>query len=235
MHKKLMSLLIGKAFLMSAMPDSPAAGEAAKKSLGAGWLGLTVDVSKKVEIPGQPGKNEYDKVGEVVIPIPTLEAFGVTAKVKEVGEDGLPVYEDEKMDWLFGSVVAACKAQARNKLVSGTADLKEGLKIAETFEELTAEGERKGNAEALKLAKEIQKSFAAFVQGLGKSTQTQAVLVGLFRNKQALSLQTDETKNKMKGYLAQYAETLEEADMTRYLKHLTSVEEACAPGTPSDF
>jgi len=235
MQKKLMGVLLGLAFnRMSMMPDTPAAGEA--KKLPEGWLGLTVDVSKKVEIAGQPGKNEYEKVGEVIIPIPTLEAFGIKdAKIKETGEDGLPVYEDEKLDWLFGSVVAACKAQARNKLISGTADLKEGQKIAENFEELTAEGERKGNAEALKLAKEIQKSFAAFVQGLGKTAQTQAVLVGLFRNKQALSLQTDENKNKMKGYLTQYAETLEEADLARYSKYLTSVEEACAPGTPSDF
>jgi hypothetical protein len=73
------------------------------------------------------------------------------------------------------------------------------------------------------------------VQTLGKSAQTQAVLVGLFRNKQALALQTDETKGKMKGYLSQYAETLEEKDLERYTKYLTSVEESCSAGTPTDF
>lgn len=207
--------------------------EAVKKALLANWLGLETEVSKKVAVVG--GGNEYQKVGDIVIPVPTLAAFGIEAKVKETGEDGLPVYEDDKLDWLFGAAVAACKAQARNKLVSGTADLKEGQKIAENFEELTAEGERKGNAEALKLQKEIVQSFGSFVQTLGKSAATQAVLLGLFRNKQALALQTDENKGKMKGYLSQYAETLSEQDLQRYSKYLTSVEEACAAGTPSDF
>lgn len=205
----------------------------AAKSMLAGWVALAVEVSKKVSLG--PDKNEYQKVGDISIPIPTLEAFGVEAKIKETGEDGLPVYEDENKDWLFGAVVAACKAQARNKLVSGTAELKEGQKIAENFEELTAEGERRGNAEALKLAKEVQVAFAAFVQTLGKSAQAQAVLVGLFRNKQALALQNDETKGKFKNYLSKFAESLEEKDLERYSKYLGSVEEAAAAGTPSDF
>jgi N-acetylglucosamine kinase-like BadF-type ATPase len=182
-------------------------------------------------------------VGTIVVPTPTLEAFGISAKQKLgedqkplFDEDGLPVYEDEKMDWLFWAVVAQAKMQARNKLISGTAELKDGQKIAATFEELVAEGERRGNAEALKLAKEIRTSFAAYVQSLNKTPQTQAVLVGLFGNKQALSLQADDKKEKFKTYLSGYAETLEAADLARYEKHLKSVEEACAPGaSASDF
>jgi len=207
--------------------------EAPKVVVPAGWIAHTLDVSKKVSVG--PDKNEYQKVGEMVVPIPTLEAFGVTAKVKEMGEDGLPVYEDEKLDWLFYAAVASAKMQARNKLISGTAELKDGQKIASTFEELVAEGEHKGNAEAMKLVREAVVSFAAYVQSLGKSVQTQAMLIGLFRNKQALALQPDTAKEKMKAYLNAYAETLAEADLSRYTKYLTSVEEACAPGAPSDF
>lgn len=203
---------------------------------------LQMDVSKKVAVVG--GGNEYQKVGEIKLPLPLLSDFGIasaTLKKKEgtdemfIGEDGLPVYEDEYLDWLFSAAVAAAKAQARNMLVSGTAELKEGKKIAETLDELIAEGERRGNAEALKLAKEIQTSFSAFVQTLGKTAATQAVLVGLFRNREALSLQDDVNKGKFKAYLEQYAETLEEKDLERYGKYLTKVEEACKPGTPSDF
>lgn len=220
--------------LMQAAEAATATGGAAVvKAVLAGWKGLAVEVSKKVTVG--PDKNEYQKVGDIIIPVPTLEAFGVTAKVKEVGEDGLPVYEDENMDWLFGAVVASCKAQARNKLVSGTAELKDGQKIAEDFKELTAEGERRGNAEALKLAKEVQTAFGAYVQTLGKSAQAQAVLIGLFRNKQALALQNDETKGKFKDYLGKFAESLEQVDLERYGKYLGSVEEAAAAGTPSDF
>jgi hypothetical protein len=236
MYKRIMSLLVGQAFALSAAPEGGGKPEAAK--LPDGWKGLAVEVSKKVSVG--PDKNEYQKVGDIVIPIPTLEAFGITAEHRartedDGADDGLPLYKDENLDWLFGAVVAQCKAQARNKLVSGTVTLKDGLKIAENFAELTAEGERRGNAEALKLAKEVQVAFASFVQGLGKSAQAQAVLVGLFRNKQALALQSDDNKTKFKKYLGDFAESLEEKDLERYQKVLTSVEEAAAPGAPSDW
>lgn len=226
--------------LQAAVEGAVAAGGAEAKKILEGWIGLKTDVSKKVSVAG--GDNEYKKVGEVIIPIPTLSAFGVEAasrpfdKEKDGEEDdGLPIYTDEKMDWLHRAVVAACKAQARNKLVSGTATLKDGLKIAENFEELTAEGERRGNAEALKLAKEIQTSFASYVEGLGKSQATQAVLVAFFRQKSALALQTEDTKTKMLGYLTGYAETLEPKDLERYGKALQAVEDACKSSTPTDF
>jgi hypothetical protein len=211
--------------------------EDVKKRIAALWHGLLTEVSKKVAIPGSG--NEYSRIGDIIIPIPSLDAFGIKAETREATEDdpkdGLPLYKDDKLSWLYDAVVAQCKAQARNMLVSGTIDLKDGKSIAETFEALMAEGDRRGNAEALKLAREVQQSFSAFVQTLGKSAQTQAVLVGLFRNRQALSLQTDENKTKMQGYLQKYAETLEEVNLTRYAKYLGTVEEACAPGTPTDF
>jgi hypothetical protein len=205
---------------------------------------LEMSVSKKVAKLGKVDEFEYEEVGKIRLPLPLLSDFGIVAPMKKdekdptkdfIGEDGLPSYADEKMDWLFGAAVAMAKAQARNKLISGTAELKDGKKIAATMEELIAEGERVGNKEALMLRHEIRKSFAAFVGTLGKTAQTQAVLVGLFSNKEALALQDDVNKGKFKAYLGQYAETLEEKDLERYSKFLTTVDEACAPGTPSDF
>jgi len=206
---------------------------------------INMSVSKKIAKVGKIDEFEYEEVGVVKLPLPLLSDFGVEAKFKRdekdptrdaVGEDGLPIYEDDKMDWLFSAAVAATKAQLRNRLISGTAEFKEGKRASETMEELIAEGGRGvGNAEALKLRHEIRKSFAAFVGTLGKSQQTQAVLVGLFSNKEALALQDDINKGKFKAYLGQYADTLEEKDLERYAKFLGSVEEACAPGTPSDF
>lgn len=224
--------------LMNAAETQKSAGSAApEQKIEEGWNGLKTEVSKKVNIAGSG--NEYSRIGDIIIPIPSLEAFGIKAerreKTEDDPEDGLPLYKDEKLAWLYDAVVASCKASARNKLVSGTIDLKDQAKIAENFEELLKEGDRRGNAEALKLAREVLASFSSYVQGLGKSQQAQAVIVGLFRNRQALSLQTDENKNKMKGYVSAYAETLEEKDLTRYSKYLTSVEEACAPGTATDF
>ena len=226
------------------MTDKPVASAVAAAVAAALSYVLEMAVSKKVAKLGKVDEFEYEEVGKIKLPLPLLSDFGIVAELKKdekdpakdyIGEDGLPCYTDERLDWLFGAAVAQAKAQARNKLISGTAELKDGKKIAETMEELIAEGERVGNAEALKLRHEIRKSFAAFVGTLGKSAQTQAVLVGLFSNKEALALQDDINKGKFKAYLGQYADTLEETDLGRYAKFLGSVEDACAPGTPSDF
>lgn len=230
-------------YLLAAAAGQAASGGAVAAAVVAavseGWKILTVPVSKKIAVVG--GGNEYSEVGKIALPIPTLEAFGITAEVRarteDDGEDdGLPLYKDDKMDWLFGAVVAQTKMQARNKLVAGTAELKDGNKIATNFEELTAESERRGNAEALKLAKEMRTAFASYVGTLGKTAATQAVLIGLFGNKQALSLQADDKKEKFKTYLTGFAETLAEPDLVRYEKGLKSIEEAAAAGaSATDF
>lgn len=210
--------------------------DAAKTAVAvlAGWIGLVTDVSKKV--PKGDGDNEYKKIGEIVIPVPSLEAFGITAKVKEIDEDTkLPIYEDDKMDWLFGAAVAQCKAQARNKLVPQTADLKDGQSIAANFEDLVKEGERKGNAEALKLAKEVAAAFTGWFQSLGKSVQAQAMATTLFKKTDALFVQPNDIKEKMRGYLTSFTESLEEADAVRYAKRLLAVEEACRASDATDF
>lgn len=199
------------------------------------WASLNVGISKKVTDPNDPTgqSNIYEEIGKIIIPIPTLAAFGIEAAVKEVGEDGLPVYADEKLDWLFGAVIQSCKADARNKLVPQTADLKEGKKIASTFEELLAEGGDRGKY--LEHMRELQKAFAGWFSTLGKSVQAQALALMLFKNREALSTQPQGMKDKMKAYLAQFAETLSPEDASRYGRFLLRVEEACAPVQVADF
>ena len=112
----------------------------------ASFTKLTIEVNKK-----ENGK--FNKVGEQAIYVPTLKDIipFITSDVKkdekgqEVYEEGLPVYESDNANWVQGAILAACKAQARNKMVPGTATLKDGQKIAETWEELTAEGVRDGS------------------------------------------------------------------------------------------
>lgn len=220
------------------MADTQASTSAHFATLPSGWVGLNVDVSKKA--PDGKGGNEYKKIGDMTIPIPTLTAFGIDAKTRarteaDGDDDGLPLYEDKNLDWLFYAAVAACKAQARNKLVPQTAELKDGQKIAASFDELTAEGERRGNAEAMKLAKEIVNSFTAWFTGLAKSAAATAMATTLFRKKDALAIQPTDIKSKMAAYLSQFAETLESSDAERYAKYLLSVEEACSATTAEDF
>lgn len=118
-----------------------------------------IEVNKKVD-------NKYSKVGDVTIHVPTLACFNIQAeqaKDKEgalLVDDGLPVYTTDEANWLQGAILAQVKAQARNKLVSGSAELKPGAKIATNFAELTAEGDRAGNGAALQAIRELKTLFA---------------------------------------------------------------------------
>lgn len=191
-------------------------------------------ITKEVVISKKDG-GKYVPVGKVNIYIPTLAAFGFTEaafKLDEKGiqveDDGLPVYADDKAQYIFDAIVAAVKAKARNALVSGTADLKEGLKIAETLEEVMAQGERgPGGAEALAAIRELKKDFATWVASLKKSTAATAQIIGYFNNREALSLMVKDTKTKMESYVSAYIEQADEELLERGQKYIASVLEAC--------
>jgi hypothetical protein len=188
---------------------------------------VAIEVNKKVS-------GKYSKVGEISIYVPTLADAGIVAEVQldsktnePIIEDGLPVYKEDKFNWVQGAILAQVKAQARNKLVSGTADLKAGQAIAADWPTLTAEGERGGNGEALAIVREAKASFAKWVASLGRSAAAQQTLNMLFSNKQALSLQSTDNKAKVAKYVEDFAISLEAAELERYTKYLESVQVAC--------
>lgn len=204
--------------------DNTAEAAVTTSNVAEGFASLQIEVNEKVN-------GKYSKIGEQTIFVPTLHAIFpnlVIAKDKdnnEVYEDGLPVYTDDKANYVQGSILAAVKAQARNKLVKGK--LKAGQAIASTWEALLAEGERVGNPDALAAIREAKADFAKHVAGLGKSEGAQNTLTTLFGSKQALSLQTPENKAKMAKYVEEFAISLDEAKMARYMKYLESVAKAC--------
>jgi hypothetical protein len=197
---------------------------------------ITMEVNKKN--PANAGK--YEKVGEVTIFVPMLhEVFpdvkqAKDSEGKELVEDGLPVYEDEKHNYIQGAILAAVKAQARNKLKPSTATLKDGQKIAEDWEALTAEGERGNNGAALAIMHECKKAFASYVASLNKSAAAQQTLNLLFGNKQALALQSSDTKGKIAGYVTSFAETLNEEQLAKYERYITGVLSACEETESAD-
>jgi len=188
---------------------------------------ITIDVSKKEN-------GAFKKVGEQTIHVPLLADIisFVTSPVKkdekgvEVIEDGIPVYEADQANWVQGAVLAAVKAQARNKMKSGTADLKDGQKIAENWEELCAEGVRDGSG--LALAREFKQAFADYIKTQGLSEAAANMLVTLVSNKAALVLQTQVTKDKVKARLEQFAESLESTAVEKFMRPLQSAVDSCA-------
>lgn len=202
----------------------------AVKTNAAGFAASVIDISKKNADTGK-----HEKVGSVSIYVPTLECFGITAAQESVGDDGLPVYADDKMDWLFSAVVAAVKAKARNSLVSGTAELKPEASIAEDFTALLAEGKRGGGAEALAVVRDLKAKMGFYIASVAKkSAGTCAFINGLFANRQALSLQSEANRTKMVGYIQDFATWLAEEDDEllskgeRYLDSLLAAAEVQA-------
>lgn len=181
---------------------------------------INIEVSKKVN-------GKFAKQGEVAITVPTIEDIIPFTVSKITGEeDGLPVYESKEANWLQGAMLAYVKAQARNKLVPGTADLKDGNTIPTDWESLCAEGVR-GGGEALAIAREAKNAFAEWMGKQGKSEAATSTVITLFSNRAALQLQSDVNKGKVKAYVESFAESLEEAALERFTKPIQSVLDAC--------
>lgn len=204
-------------------------------ALAIAFAACQIEVNKKVD-------NKYSKVGEVTIYVPTLDCFGFAAEQAKdkdgslLVEDSLPVYTTDEANWLQGAILAQVKAQARNKLVSGSAELKPGVKIATNFAELTAEGDRAGNGAALQAIRELKTAFTKWVAGLGKSSAAQSLLNGLFGNKQALAVQAVDNKQKMAQYVADFAESLSPEALEVGQKYLQSLLDVCSTTVDaSDF
>ena len=190
---------------------------------------VTIDVSKKVN-------GAFSKVGEAIIHVPTLQEIiqFVTSPIKkdeknaEIIEEGIPVYESEEANWLQGAILAAVKAQARNKLQSGTATVKDGLKIAEDWKELCAEGVRDGSG--LALAREFKAAFAEFIAKQGLAEAAANALVTLVSNKAALQLQSETTKKKVEARLTAFADSLDAPTLEKFMRPMESAVAACAVG-----
>jgi len=190
---------------------------------------IIIDVSKKID-------GKYVKQGEVPIVVPVLSDIAslvVAAKITGT-EDGLPVYDADEANWIQSAMLAYVKANARNKLKPGTAEVKEGLKIPTNWAELCAEGERGGNGAALQLAREVKEAFATWANTLGKSAATVKVMVSYFSNKTALELATEDHKGKLKAYVEQFAVSLDPETLERYERPIQSIMEVCDTVT-ADF
>lgn len=187
---------------------------------------FTMEVSKKEN-------GAYVKQGEVTIFYPLLNELGFAVEAEKMDDEGFPVYSDEKMQYAFDAVLAAVKAQARNKLVSGTATLKDGQKIAETVEELLESGGA-NKGDALAAVREFLAAFKAWLPSTGKKEAVQAAVYDLAANRKGLALQTMEKKQKFAAYLTDFAGTLDAEKAARFSRPLLALNECCETGDALD-
>ena len=165
------------------------------------------------------------EIGSVDATVPTLDeitAVVATAKVADTDkETGLPVYDTDEANFVFGAIFAAVKAMVRNRLVPKSIKLKDGAIIPSNWAELCAEASPSGAA--LANFRDCKNAFAAYVATLGKSEATANRIVLFFSNKDALATQIADTKAKFLVYVEGFAESLNEADGERYLSTLEKV------------
>lgn len=175
------------------------------------------------------GKNRYKEVARFEMPYPVLSDFGIDAKISqkdgkdEVDEDGIPSYEDEKMDWLMYAIVQQLKAQNRNKIGANN-QLKDGMKFPENFEELVAVGERSG--EALKARHAARQSFIAYLKSKNKKDVIVKILSDLLVDPSSISVARDDFADALQHHLTQWVPSLDEADKLRFTKTLERAGEA---------
>jgi hypothetical protein len=177
-----------------------------------------MEVSKK-----DKDKGEYVKQGEVKVFYPLLSELGINADPVKEDEDGFPVYSDERVQYVFDAVLASVKASARNKLVSGTVELKPDNKIAETVEDLLASGERSGAALAIR--REFFSALKDYLPSLGKSQAYCAQLYDIISNVKGLSAQSSARKALVGEVVAGFAAQLAEDKLAAYNRTLVQIEE----------
>ena len=195
---------------------------------------LTVKMAVSVT-EGAGDNRKRKEIGAVQVFTPEMsEIAKIAVGAKETGKDendGLPIYDSQEANWLFGAVYNAVKMAARNKLENKSVKLKEGLKIAETMEELTEEGQRGGGGEGLAILREVKAAFAEWVATLGKSEATASYIITMFTNRAALATQIKSVKEKMSKYVEEFATTLTDEQIDRFSRPLEAIAAACT--TPS--
>lgn len=193
-----------------------------------------------VSVTEGTGDNRKRKeIGAVNIFTPDMsEIAKIAVGAKETSKDetdGLPVFDSQEANWLFGAVFNAVKMAARNKLENKSIKLKEGLSIAETLESLTEEGQRGGGGEGLAILREVKSAFADWVATLGKSETTTSFIVTMFTNRAALATQTINVKEKMGKYIEEFGAKLTDEQLDRFSRPLEAITAACStPSTAED-
>jgi len=129
---------------------------------------------------------------------------------KESAEGAIQlVYTDKALNHVFKALVSHTLATARNKLIKGSINVKEGYAIATTVAELIAPPITRTNTYAV-TSKAFATGFSAFMDTTGKSAGVCIILsnYATMQGRSSLKNAIQEHKSAMSKYLSLYAETL---------------------------
>jgi hypothetical protein len=208
------------------------------KKVAEGFIAVSMEVTSL-----NKATSKREPVGKIDIYVPTLASIGIKAdplidtnKQPVFDDDGIPAYADDIHNFVQKSIYAQVKAQARNRLESGKAVLRSGMTIATDWASLTAELERQGGGAGLLIYRQCVEALGKWIDTLGKSASGKAIILGFFSNKNSLATQDKATKEKMLGYITDFASSLSPEQLTTYEKYITNVADICETDTDrADF
>lgn len=184
---------------------------------------LTQDVHKR-----NAETKEREKVGDYTVAVPTVAAFiaAVNQPATGVDDDGLPTYDDNAATWLQNAITAACRGQARNRLVGGTATLRMGAVMPTTFAELIEPVQSSGN-QVLAERAELIKLFVAQLEADNRPAAIIKMMRSLMEKPELLGAQPERVREVMAQWVSEFRATLVEVDAASQwqLGHLDSVLE----------
>ncbi len=183
---------------------------------------LTMEVSKNVQKGGQTVR---ENVGSVATYLPTLKDFGLDVEHTAINDDGTLVYAELPHQWLFNAVAQQVKANARNKLKSGTTELKPGAKLPENLLELVTPSET--NSTVLAERRGLIDYFKAHLATLSKPDNVKRLLMSFLEKPEILALQPEEQRGKIKPYFEDFGGAYEDRFTEWQTSYLMGVIEQC--------
>ena len=168
---------------------------------------IKLEVSKTVEKAG--GVKVREKVGEVSVYSPTLSDFGLAVEpVSQDAATGELTYADPASQWLYGALLGAVKANARNKMQTGSTDLKANNKFASTLEELITPAET--GSVVLAERRGLIDMFKGYLGELAKPDNVKKLLLNFLEKPDTLALQPAEQRGKIKAYFDTFGGQVED-------------------------
>ncbi len=167
---------------------------------------ITIAVTKNVT---KGSTTVREPVGSVEVYAPTLAEFGLAVEpVSQNEETGELTYAAHADQFLYNAVLAQVKANARNKMQSGSISLKPNNKFAENLQELITPSESTSTVLAERRA--LFELFKDYLSNLARPENVKRLLLTFLEKPETLALQPAEQRAKIKVYFDEFGGSVEE-------------------------
>lgn len=189
---------------------------------------VTTTISETIKTAGN-AKGTRKEVGKISFLVPTLQEVKdhlntENALVLDKDADGKELgFASDFSQFIADSIEAACKSKLVSKLEPKSVTFKSGHSAWSTIEELLEQGQR---GQHFAIASAFKTAIGGFIAGLKKSDGFKAAVLSFCTNTQALAETTPANKQVVQKVLDGFLETLEEEDVSKYDKLLTSIGQA---------